>query len=419
MSATDPDDDTLTYDLSSNVHGIFKISNDGQLQVESNESLDYESRPTYLVQVWVRDGKDADGNSDTVDDAMILLTVNLTNIEEPGYVWVSSDSPQVGVELWARVIDPDRLVNNEVWQWQTVDAQNSETWSDISSATDYKYTPTSTDAGKYLRVMATYSDALGSGKEASVVASNPVTRPANEPPEFDEEGMRARQVPESSAPGTRVGAAVTATDPEGDTLTYSLASGMDSDKFVVEPATGRLEVAADAVLDYEADPSLIVELQVSDGKDANHQQDSTADDTIEVVIDLINVDEPGQIGLSSMEPMVGTSIKATLTDIDGGIGGTNWNWEKSSDGVNDWESISGASNDTYMPSDDDVDMYLRAMAEYTDGHGAGKSAEGMTVDPVAEAVVVDTSLQPLTMTGISIPFHKDTLLYSHSVPNDI
>ena len=419
VSASDPDDDELTYILNGRSAAPFKISNDGQLQVQQRHLLDYEEKPTHRFQVLVSDGKDADGNPDPDEDATIFLTVELTNVEEPGYVRLSSDSPQVGVQLRADIIDPDRNVRNVVWQWQTAATADSQTWSDIGGATDYLYTPTPSDVGKYLRAQATYDDILGTGKEASLVAANPVARPANEPPEFDEEGPAIRRVPENSPPGTRVGAAVSATDPEGDTLTYSLVGGVHSGNFTIEPSTGRLQVSPDANLDYEANRSFLVELTVSDGKDASHEQDSSVDDTIEVIISLVNVDEPGEVTLSSMEPKVGAAIKATVTDVDGGVSDTTWGWQKSQDGVNDWEDIADESTDTYMPSDDDVDMYLRAMAEYTDEEGPGKNARGMTDDPVGEDVFVDTSLQSLTMTGISIPFHRDTLRYSHSVPNDV
>ena len=323
------------------------------------------------------------------------------------------------MEFRGGLYDPDRNVANSVLQWQTAETIDSETWSDINGASDSKYTPVPSDVGKYLRLNVSYDDFLGPDKQASATASNPVYRAANGLPSFDEGGDATRQVPENAPPGTRVGAAVTATDPEGDALTYSLASGSDSGNFTLDPSTGRMVVSSDAILDYEANPTLIVELQVSDGNDANHEPDSSIDDNVEVVVNLVDLDEPGRVSLSSMEPRVDTAVVATLTDLDGSIRGTHWQWEKSVDGLSGWTAIDDNSEDTYTPTADDMDKYLRAMAEYTDGHGAGKSAVGMTDDAVGEAVVVDTSLQSLTLTEISLPFHRDTMLYSHSVPNDV
>ena len=419
VSATDPDGDTLTFDLDVTARSLFQISDTGQIQVKNNSSLDYENKSRFRFRVWVDDYKDADGNQDPAADAVILVTVQLTNVDEPGVVTLLSESPQVGVEIRAGLYDPDRNVANSVLQWQTAETIDSETWSDINGASNYKYTPVPSDVGKYLRLNVSYDDFLGPDKQASATASNPVYRAANGLPSFDAGGDATRQVPENAPPGTRVGAAVTATDPEGDALTYSLASGSDSGNFTLEPSTGRMEVSSDAILDYEANPTLIVELQVSDGNDANHEPDSSIDDNIEVVVNLVDLDEPGRVSLSAMEPRVDTAVVATLTDLDGSIRSTHWQWEKSVDGLSGWTAIDDNSEDTYTPTADDMDKYLRAMAEYTDGHGAGKSALGMTDDSVGEAVVVDTSLQSLTLTETSLPFHRDTLLYSHSVPNDV
>ena len=92
-------------------------------------------------------------------------------------------------------------------------------------------------------------------------------------------------------------------------------------------------MSSDAILDYEANPTLIVELQVSDGHDANHESDSSIDDNVELVINLVDLDEPGRVSLSAMEPRVDTAVVATLTDLDGSISGTHWQWEKSDDGL--------------------------------------------------------------------------------------
>ena len=57
-----------------------------------------------------------------------------------------------------------------------------------------------------------------------------------------------------------------------------------------------------------------------------------------------------------------------------------------------WGNIPGAMSASYTPVDpDDVGMYLRAMASYTDGQGTGKDATEMT------ASVVVAEAQPMTL----------------------
>ena len=117
-------------------------------------------------------------------------------------------------------------------------------------------------------------------------------------------------------------------------MTYSLGSGTDSDKFSIDPESGRLEVASGSALDYETDAALEVELKVSDGKAADHSHDDAVDATITLTINLVNVDEPGSVSLSSSEPEVGTSVTATVADPDV-VNSSDWHWEKVS-GRSEW-----------------------------------------------------------------------------------
>ena len=70
----------------------------------------------------------------------------------------------------------------------------------------------------------------------------------NEPPAFTE-AAPSRSVPENSGIGTDVGYPVMATDPDGDTLTYSL-DGTDKDFFSINTSSGQLQTKTE--LDYES-----------------------------------------------------------------------------------------------------------------------------------------------------------------------
>ena len=74
------------------------------------------------------------------------------------------------------------------------------------------------------------------GASASIEVTISVTdEDENEPPSFDPTD-NMRSVAENTEPGQAIGDPVTATDPEGDTLTYSLG-GTDADAFA--PSTRR------------------------------------------------------------------------------------------------------------------------------------------------------------------------------------
>ena len=371
VSATDPDGDTLTYHIVEyDTHAFDVDAGTGQIILNETASLDYESKNTYSVRIFVKDSLDPHGEADDSNDANRLVTIHVTDVEEAGSVVLSSDSPNVDEEITPELSDPDGSITNLTWKWQTADSAESTMWTDISGATSASYTPVAGDIDKFLRAMASYDDGEGSGKDAIGTATNAVERLDNEPPEFDEGASTTRSLEENSVAGTRVGAVVSATDPDGDSLTYSLVSGPDSGLFEIDGSTGRLEVASGAVLDYESDASLEVELEVSDGRAADASQDTAVDATISLTINLINVDEPGSVSLSSNEPEVGTSITAALTDQDL-VSSSEWHWEKSQDGVSGWNAIPGAATDSYMPTTSDEGMWLRAMVDYTDGEGFG------------------------------------------------
>ena len=73
---------------------------------------------------------------------------------------------------------------------------------------------------------------------------------ANKAPVFDEGVSATREVAENSPAGTNVGTPLTATDPDGNTLTYSL-SGDDAASFGIDAATGQLTTVSGVTYDYE------------------------------------------------------------------------------------------------------------------------------------------------------------------------
>ena len=143
-------------------------------------------------------------------------------------------------------------------------------------------------------------------------------RVANIPPSFGWASPLSREIPENSAGGTAVGAAVTATDPDsGDTLTYSL-SGTDASSFTIDSATGQISVAAGTVLDYEADKNTYqVQVGVSDGKANDGTDDTSVDSSVTVKITVTNVNEgaPPSVDFAISE-ITATSVLVTVTPPD-------------------------------------------------------------------------------------------------------
>ena len=106
-------------------------------------------------------------------------------------------------------------------------------------------------------------------------------------------------IAEDHADGASVGT-VTATDANGDTLTYSLTSTdtapfpLNVALFTINSATGEISVASGVQLDFETQQTHLVEVGVSDdGNDADGNPETTAtvDATIWVTIRVIDVED--------------------------------------------------------------------------------------------------------------------------------
>ena len=105
----------------------------------------------------------------------------------------------------------------------------------------------------------------------------------------------------------------------------------------------------------------------------------------EVTVMVTNMEEDGTVTLDPARPSVGSEVTATLTDLDGGITGTTWQWSKSMTMNGTFTDIGTATSASYTTVEDDTGMYLQATATYTDGHGPGKMA-------TSEAVMISVDM---------------------------
>ena len=376
VAATDPDGDVLTYSLSGTDASSFVLDGStGQITVGSGTLLDYESGPArYTVVVSVHDGRGAYGDDDTAVDDLIEVSIDVSNVDEAGTVSVSPEQPEVGTPVAASLRDPDGSLSDISWQWAR--SSDGSNWSDISGADSDSYTTVADDVGVHLQATASYTDGHGPGKSAHAVMER---QTAQRGPSF--EGDVTLTVDENTPPGSPVGDAVAATDPDGDVLTY-LLSGTDASSFVLDGSTGQITVGSGTLLDYESGPTrYTVVVSVHDGRGAYGGDDTAVDASIEVSIDVSNVDEAGTVSVSLEQPEVGTALVASLRDPDGSLSDISWQWARSSDRT-DWQDMAGASSFTYTPVDLDADNHLRVTASYADGEGSGKQAQAVLNNPV-------------------------------------
>ncbi|MYD35509.1 MAG: hypothetical protein F4X20_00565, partial [Dehalococcoidia bacterium] len=369
-AADDPENDTLVWSLSGadsarlqlvDATLYFKVS-----PPDYENPLDQGGNNVYNVIVHVRDTADA-----IVDDT-INVVVTVTNIEEAGSVTLPG-TISGGQAVTATLTDPDGTPSNVTWEWSRSDT-SSGTFNAISGATSNPYTTVAADVGKYLKATASYTDPHGSGKSATSAASSQVGS-GNVDPSFS--SMTAtRSVPENSASGTNVGNPVSATGGDSDPLHYSL-SGDDASSFTIVSTSGQIRTKSGITYNYEGTNSYDVTVSVRDNKDLAGNTDSMTDDSIDVTINLSNVDEAGTVTISGTESG-GEELTASVTDIDGTVSNLTWQWALGASASGPFAPISGATSSTYTTVAVDVNRYLRATASYTDPQGSGKSANAVT-----------------------------------------
>ena len=385
VSATDLDNDTLTYsvsgaDLTAFNEDFTLNTGTGQITVKSGATIDFESRSSYTVTLTA-----TDPDSDT---GTVTVTINVTNIEEPGSVSLSASQPQLGVSLTATLTDPDGGITGQIWQWARGDTAGG-TFANISGATSSSYTPVQADVGKYLKVSVTYTDTLASSRSATKTADNAVVATVtNQAPTFST-NARTLTVAENAAANTVVGT-VSASDPNGDTLTYSV-SGTDltafNEDFTLNTGSGQIRVKSGATIDFENRSSYAVTVGVTDSKDPFGNASSSIDDTISVTINVTNREEAGMVALSTLRPVLNLPLSAALTDPDGGVSNQSWQWSRGNTATGSFSNISGATSPSYTPVQADVDKYLRMRVTYMDALGSGRSAEAVSANPVIDVPV--------------------------------
>ena len=186
-------------------------------------------------------------------------------------------------------------------------------------------------------------------------------------------------------------ATYTAMDPEGDDVTWSV-TGANASAFTID---GGVLMFNDSP-DYESGTvSYSVTVVATDGNESG---------TKPVTIEIMNIDEPGEVTLTGRQPQAGVPLMVTVTDPDGpvALGGLKWQWETSSSMSGPWIPVVGATMASYTPKNEDATptrMYLRAVATY-------KDAENADTEKMASAMA-EYAVRP-TLAGNTPPVFQDS-----------
>ena len=182
------------------------------------------------------------------------------------------------------------------YQWIRVDSDGSSNATDIPGATATStYVLVSADEGKKIKVEVAFADDADNDEGPLTSAAYPATgtvAATSTAPVFDDGANTAREFAESvgdaneqSATLDDIGAAVSATDADMDTLEYSL-EGTDAGRFSIVPGSGQITTKVGENYDYETSTSYAVTVKAVDG--------NGGEATIGVTIGVTDVDEPPQ-----------------------------------------------------------------------------------------------------------------------------
>ena len=132
-----------------------------------------------------------------------------------------------------------------------------------------------------------------------------ISAPGNRAPIFTEGASTTRAVAENTASGVNIGAVIAATDPDNDTLTYTL-NGTDAASFSINSSTGQLQTKF--ALDYETQATYTVTVTVSDG---------SLTDTITVTVNITDIDElPTNTGVCKVGDILAPGESCTYPGTD-------------------------------------------------------------------------------------------------------
>ena len=160
-----------------------------------------------------------------------------------------------------------------------------------------------------------------------------------------------------------------ARDQDDESITWSLG-GPDSDLFSI----------GDGVLGFREPPDY-EDPQSAAGGNVYRVTIRASGGTHDVTVTVTDVDEPGTVNISRLQPQVSRPLSANLSDVDDGVTAERWQWARSDDRTT-WTDIGGATSPNRVPAPADEGMYLRATVTYSDKFGSNKSASAVAANRV-------------------------------------
>ena len=148
----------------------------------------------------------------------------------------------------------------------------------------------------------------------------------------------------------------------------------------------------------------------ADGNNKYHVTIITADNEgatheLPLVITVLNVDEEGEVTLSTSQPAIGQALTATLTDPDTGVIEVEWQWKRSNLPDMGFLNIGGATSSTYTPVKTVPDNPVTTENEGVDGD----EGKYLQVEVMYHDNAKDTRVDDDTTANVNEATAKNTL----------
>jgi hypothetical protein len=250
--ASDEDGDALTYALEASADASsFTINASTGLLSQGSTVLDFETQFTYTFSVRVSDGD---------EESSATMTVHITDINEsPAITSAGFDIPENTVT--GTVVDTVLVSDPE---------DNDISYSIVSGNTDQKFEidaltgEISVVGGLSTELVQSYTLGIqvSDGTLTTIKEIQISITDVNEAPVLADVDF---SVEENSPKETIVGQ-LTATDPEGTTVSYHIVSGNDHNLFDLDTLTGVITVADPTDLDFEVLQKVDLVIKATDGE---------------------------------------------------------------------------------------------------------------------------------------------------------
>ena len=293
ITATDPDQgDSVSYSLEGTDAANFTVTSTGQVRTKADRTYDHEKKEEYTAVLAAEDDEVANTGRATVK-----LVIEITDENEPPLA--PAQPTFTGTSRYQTTVNwqpPDNTGRPNITHYEVRHKlEDDSEYPDPISTEEEEFqsflTLINLEDGKSHDVQVRGINEEGEGAWSRAAEVN---TPANKHPVFQQGSSTTRDLPENSVLEIDIGSPITATDQDGDTITYTI-DGENEGQFAIDYQTGQLE-SGDHDYNHEAADHHIITVVARDSEEGR--------DEIEVRVNITDLneapDQPENLGVTQV-----------------------------------------------------------------------------------------------------------------------